>query len=263
MSQEHIVGADHADDGPAVVEWGDPAARSTPRVPRGLSQAWARHRRGPLLAAVAAPALLGSLVSDWRVWTSPGELQPREVAQGVVSFPVVGTAYLVGLFALVGCGGLALFGTGAVRRHARLVGLAVTGVLGATLIATVSGIDQIGGNFEDFYVTPRTIEETGTPPIIAYGRGLFLAFTGVAAAALALYLAVPAGARTVEADPPADHAMPAPADAAEPTAGWAPEAAGGDWPWRPREARSIPAQGGPVDLTVEPAVPFLPPEERG
>jgi hypothetical protein len=215
------------------------------------------------VATVAALALFGSLLTDWRVWTSPGDLQPRQVAQGVVSFPVVGTAYLLGLFALAACGGLALFGTGPVRRHARLAGLAVAGVLGAVLVTTVASLDQLGGDFEDFWVTPRTLEDAGTPPTVAYGRGLYLAFAGVAAAALALYLAVPGRERAVAAA-----ADPEPAEApfeeveGATSGDWRPDD-GDDWPWRPRPGRTAPAQAGPVDLTVEPATPFLPPDNKG
>jgi hypothetical protein len=266
MSQEH-AGPDDADGrvdaGAAMVEWGDTDARPvgrTGRTPRGLAQLWAEHRRAPLLATVAAFALFGSLLSDWRVWTASGDIQPQRITNGVVSFPAVGSAYLIGLFGLVACGGLTLFGTGAVQRHARLIGLAIAAVLGAVLVTAVANLDQLGGTVEDFFVNARTGDAAAEPPTVEYGRGMYLAFAGVAAAALALYLAS-ARMPAAEDGPAAGSGSPA-APAADPgaTATWAGD--GDDWPWRPRETRTpATAESGPVDLTVEPAAPFLPPGE--
>jgi hypothetical protein len=265
MPQEH-AGTDDADGradaGTAVVEWGDTGARPVGRAgrgPRGLAQLWAEHRRAPLMAVVAALTLLGSLLSDWRVWTAEGgDVQPQRITNGVVSFPVVGSAYLIGLFVLVACGTLALFGTGPVQRHARLVGLATAAVLGAVLVTAVANLDQLGGTVEDFFVNARSAEAEDLPVAVAYGRGMYLAFAGVAAATLALYLA--SARRPAAGDEPVATAGPV-APAADPEATtWSGD--GDDWPWRQRETRApAAAEGGPVDLTVEPAAPFLPPGE--
>jgi hypothetical protein len=265
MPKEH-AGTDDPDGsvdaGTAVVEWGDTDARPVGhagRTPRGLSQMWAAHRRAPLVATVAAFALFGSLLSDWRVWTATGEIQPQRITNGVVSFPAVGSAYLIGLFALVACGGLTLFGTGAVQRHARLTGLAVAAVLGAVLVTAVANLDQLGGTIEDFFVNARSAEAAEEPATIEYGRGMYLAFAGVAAAALALYLA---SARLPTEAEPADGPGPPAAPVADPGAADTWDADGDDWPWRPRGTRAPAApESGPVDLTVEPAAPFLPPGE--
>jgi hypothetical protein len=279
MSQEQVGGAgdasgrdpdgqpaDAADGPPAVVEWGDTGAEPVTRAPRGVSQLWAEHRRAPVLAVVAGFALFGSLISDWRVWSVTGsETPPQQLEDGLVNYPVVGSAYLVGLFALVAAAGLALFGAGAVRRYARIVGLAVAAVLGAVLVMTVANMPHLGGSIEDFFLTPRVLDETGRPPTVEYGRGVYLAFAGVAAAALALYL-VGVGGRGDAAgalgEPAAEPAAePAGDPAGDPARAWAPQDGGDDWPWRPREARPTPHPTGPVDLTVEPAAPFLPPGE--
>jgi hypothetical protein len=273
MSQEQVAGADGASDRvpdgqpaapvdaggtPAVVEWGDTGAEPVPRAQRGVSQLLAEHRRAPLLAVVAGLALFGSLISNWRVWSVAGSpTPPQQLKDGIVNYPVVGSAYLVGLFALVASAGLALLGAGAVRRYARIVGLAVAGVLGAVLVMTVANMQHLGGSIEDFFLTPRVMDETGRLPTVEYGRGVYLAFAGVAAAALALYLAG-AGRRGGAAEPVAE---PIAEPARDPAIAWAPQDVGDDWPWRPREPRHPAQSTGPVDLTVEPAAPFLPPGE--
>jgi hypothetical protein len=273
MSQEHVAGTGDAagrpaggqppvsvgsDGAPAVVEWGDTGARPVSRAPRGLSQLWPEHRRAPLLAVVAGFALFGSLISDWRRWSVTGSpTPPQQLEDGIVNYPVVGTAYVVGLFLLVACGALALFGAGAVRGYARIVGLAVSGVLGAVLVVTVANLQHLGGSIEAFFLTPRVLDETGRLPTVEYGRGIYLAFAGVAAAALALYLS--GAGRPGAGDEPAPASAAEPAG--EPVTAWAPQDGGDDWPWRPREARPAAQPPGPVDLTVEPATPFLPPGE--
>jgi hypothetical protein len=273
MSQEHVGGAGGAsgrvpggqpaaDGTPAVVEWGDADAEPVTRAPRGVSQLWAEHRRAPVLAVVAGFALFGSLISDWRVWSVAGsQTPPQQLEDGIVNYPVVGSAYLIGLFALAASAGLALFGAGAVRRYARIVGLAVAAVLGAILVMTVANMQHLGGSIEDFFLTPRVLDETGRLPTVEYGRGVYLAFVGVGAAALALYLAGagrPGGAAGAADEPAAERTAE---PAGEPATEWAPQDGGNDWPWRPREPRPTASPTGPVDLTVEPAAPFLPPGE--
>jgi hypothetical protein len=252
--------ADDRADALAVVEWGDDE-QPPGRAARGLARLRADHRLAPTVAGLGALALFFSLLNEWRVWTAGDDAPPQRVASGVVTFPSIGTAYLVGLFALAACATLALFGGGPVRHSSRLVGLAVVGVLGAVLITATANLDQLGGSIEDFFINVRSSGEDGSadPARLEYGRGLYLAYLGVAAMGLALYLASPVRHRP-DPEGQAGDAYDDQTQVGSPA--WAPEDDGDDWPWRPRAtARPARSPGGPVDLTVEPATPFLPPGE--
>jgi hypothetical protein len=251
-----------ADEAPAVVEWGDENGRPPGRMARRLARLRADRRLAPTVAGLGALALLLSLLNDWRIWTAgDANLPAQRVETGVVTFPSIGAAYLVGLFALAGCATLAFFGAGAVRRHARLVGLAVVAVLAAVLITATASLDQLGGIIEDYYINTGE-DGSSTPATVEYGRGLYLAYVGVAAVALALHLAAPAGRRRTGLADESDEAAPVAADAAQALADWAPEDGGDEWPWRSGPARRpVRSPGGPVDLTVESTSPFLPPSE--
>jgi hypothetical protein len=234
---------------PGVIEWGADGPPPS-RAARALTGLRSHPRLAPTVAALAALALFGSVLFEWRIWTaaSPEEGGPfpqSETAHSVVSLGSVGTAYLVGLFALAAFGTLALFGAGAVRRHARLVGLSSAVVLLALLVTASTHLDQLGGTIDDL-IGNRNVP--GSPALLRPGRGIYLAFLGVIGAAVALYLAAPArrGPSGPATAADRDHLT---------------EEDGGDWPWR-RPPAVEPSAAGPVDLTVEPAAPFLPPDDQ-
>jgi hypothetical protein len=270
MAQDEASGPQQAraDESPAVVEWGDEDVRPPGPMARRLARLRADRRLAPIVAGLGGVALLFSLLTEWRIWTaSTNELGPGRVETGVVTFPSIGTAYLVGLFALAVCATLTFAGSrsGGVRRHARLAGLAVVGVLLAVLITATASLDQLGGIIEDYYIN-NTNPEGGSSdaPVVTYGRGLYLAYLGVATVGLALHLAAPArrrrGGPAHEAEAN-DEAAPAAQAAVSDRSAWAPQDGGDDWPWRSGPAkRPARSPGGPVDLTVEPTTPFLPPD---
>jgi len=263
MTQDQAPRTDTTDPGPAgeaaVVEWGgepEPTGRASRLA--GLRD---DPRLPPLIAGLAGIAVFFSLLGEWRVWTMTGP-ETGVFTSGLTTFPVVGTGYLVGLFAVAACATLVFYGSAGVRANARLVGLALVGMLGALLVMTTVHLDTLGGTVEDQYSNSQAWSES--PPIIEYGRGFYLAVVGVLGIGLALGLARPRRRATAAGE--AEPATAAPAD----TGGWAPEVGGDDWPWRPaaatrRSADQRAADGddrdgaGPVDLTVQPADPFLPP----
>lgn len=257
MSQDPAIRGKAEDSATAVVEWGDGDQPRSGRAARRLAHWRSDRRLAPLIAGIAGLALFGSLVSEWRMWTPNLDgSAPRQVTEGVASFAAVGSGYLVGLFLLAACGGLALFGADPVRRHARLAGLAVAAVLGALVLAAMTNLDQLGGTV-DYALLGR--DGAGELLPVESGRGIYLALAGVVVAAVALYLAAPGQRAT--APPPTTESAARAGHEVESTAGWAP-ADGEDWPWRPRGAgagRAAPP--GPADLTVEPSTPFLPPQD--
>lgn len=247
---------------PAVVEWGDdeaPADRGVARVLAG----WRSNRRlVPIVAGVGAIAAAGSVLSEWRVVTARIlDSATERTSVGVVSIPAAGTAYLLGLLVIGACLVLTLYGVGLVRHHARLVGLTAAAVVGLTLIATSADLEQVGSTADLMQFG------TGGPEgdiVTSAGRGLYLAYAAVAALALALWLATPAGhgvpagvaeeAVTGEVAYELDDFDPADGEL------------GPDWPWQ-RSHRSVRADDSqrpaPLDLTVEAATPFVsPPDER-
>jgi hypothetical protein len=240
--------------GPEVVAFG--ADREPVRVPRSrlLAAVLADRRLVPLFVGLAALAALASLVSEWYVVVNPARLgEPvRETRFGVGDGGGLGTAYLVGLFALAAATSLVLTGPPAVRRAARAAGLAVAGTLFAVVLAARTTFEDFVNAF--FYLS-------GEEQTVTYGRGVTAAFATTILAALGLYLAgralPPAGAAPVAA----------PASGADP--GDNGVRAGGRWPewsWRRpragvRDAAEVElADSTPLDLTVEPASPFARPD---
>jgi hypothetical protein len=223
----------------SVVEFGTEPAAKRPGRSRwntaGLAAAVAADRRTvPLLAILAGLALFASLVSEWQVTAISATLFGGETDTGFRSVPTDvgglgawGGGYLTGLFLLAGATVLAMFGPPAGARYARLAGLSTGGVLIAMLTALTSILREtsmISGVFAGL---------VGDDPIRpSYGRGIWCALFGVAAAMLALYLA-------------ARH------DRAE-SIGWS-------WRRGPRataEEDDEPPPAEPFELTVGPATPF-------
>jgi hypothetical protein len=250
---------DSPDVPPAVVEFGaDLVAAEDSPGRRLLTRLRADRRVVPVVAALGGAAALGSLLGEWRTYTFPERPPgletglPPKFTSYLMNLPAPGSAYLFGLFLVAASLVLALFGGAGVRRVARLVGLASAGVLAAVVVATTVHLDRAGGT-EDVFLA----SQGGT---VSYGRGLFLAYAAVAAFAVALWLAAPVRGRIV---PPA--AAPEVVAVEEPDT--SDDELGPDWPWRPpprtRAGDGAGGRPGPLDLTVEPAAPFVAPPDDG
>ncbi|MGK5443825.1 hypothetical protein ACSNN7_18665 [Micromonospora sp. URMC 105] len=240
MSQDlPVPRQDDRSDGTAVVEWGVPEPAPAGRFGRALTGI-NRDRRLPLVPAVlAAVAATASLVGEWLVMTLPnggpeGNVSVR-VPGGVAEVDGFGVAYLVGLLLLAAATALALRGGPAVRREARVAGLAVAGALLALLTATAFSLDD-SGQRALFYSSEDGFQ-------VEYGRGLVMAFVATALAGAALQLA-------------GRQAVPHPLD---PDAGGEEEPVDFRRPGRAADDRP-PA---PADLTVTPTVPFARRESAG
>ena len=224
-----------------VVEFGpDPPAPRPARLrwnPAGSAAALvADGRAAPLLAVLAGVALFASLVSEWQVTAVSSALIGDDaggfqtVPTDVVDLGAWGGGYLVGLFLLVGATVLAMFGPAEGARYARLVGLSTGGVLLAMLLALASSLDD-SSRVGAIFLFPVSEDQMR----LSYGRGIWCALFGVAAAMVALHLA-------------GRHQRP---DAATDVPRWS---------WRrPRPApeeddERPPAE--PFELTVGPATPF-------
>ncbi|MGB2567814.1 hypothetical protein ACPFP2_05085 [Micromonospora citrea] len=232
MSQENPVPRqDDRADGTTVVEWG--AAQSTPdrRLGGGLTGLRRDGRLPLVVAALGAVAAMASLLGEWLVLTLPNGGPEGDatiqVPNGVSEIGGFGVAYLVGLLLLTAAVALALRGGPAVRREARVAGLAVAGALLALLTATALSLDDSGQRVL-FYSTDDGFR-------VAYGRGLVMAF--VAAALLGAALQV-AGRQPAGSPAPDPGAEATPVDFRRPGRG---------------EGSRPPA---PADLTVAPTVPF-------
>jgi hypothetical protein len=251
VSQEPTPAAGVPADDTAVVEWGGEEQRPSRRamLAKAFAGAGRDHRLVPVVAGLGAIAIFASLIGEWQLTTIT---DPETFGPNAVTAPISAdlgqlqgwaAGYVLGIFALAACVGLVLFGRPAVRHHARIVGLTTAGVLLALLAAITAYL-----NDDSIYLGPAAFNDVNHE--VAYGRGLTMAFLGVGALAVALYLA----GRLMPAPPPA--AETAAAQAAEPPTEEP------DWPWRRRDARQphevesdLPA---PADLTVAPTAPFVP-----
>ncbi|MEU5942960.1 hypothetical protein ABZ807_28190 [Micromonospora sp. NPDC047548] len=225
-------------DGTSVVEWGAPSTVPAGRWTRSLGGLARDRRLPPVLTALGAVAAMASLVGEWLVMTLPnggpeGNVSVR-VPGGVAEVGSFGVAYLMGLLLLAAAAALALRGGPAVRREARVTGLAVAGALLALLTATAFSLDD-SGQRALFYSSQDGFQ-------VVYGRGLVMAFVATALVGAALQLA----GRQPADQPEADEDTEPEADEFR-----RPGRAGDDWP---------PA---PADLTVAPAVPFARRESAG
>jgi hypothetical protein len=179
----------------SVVEFGaEPPAERSGRSrwnAAGFAGAVASDRRTvPLLAVLAAVAVFASLVSEWQVTAIDsalfGDSDPsfKSVPTDVGGLGAWGGGYLAGLFLLTSATVLVMFGPAAGSRYARLVGLSTGGVLLAMLAALASIIGQT--SLMDGVFAGLVSDDQIRP---SYGRGIWCALFGVAAAMLALYLA--------------------------------------------------------------------------
>lgn len=226
---------------PAVVEFGpasgppDTPEVRRPALSRLLDGARLDNRAVPALAGLGAVAVFVSMVSPWQATTVDtndfGSEGLQTVDRGMTDLGSWGPAYLLGTFAVAACAALVLFGAPVARRHARLAGLGMSGALFAMVLALAVELSRNSLVYPSFY--------TGPEPDPSTRSGLYLAFVGVAALGLALYLA---------------GRLPAPASAEE-----GEPATSSLWRWRrARNAEPDPEEPPPpADLTVMPARPFV------
>lgn len=261
MSQEPQADVGARLDQPAVVEFGaDEPVRKRPRASQILTAIRKDWRLVPVIAGLSAVAIFASLVGEWQTSTFtqqqqepiPPEQLPAPAPAGLAELGGFAAGYLIGVFVLVGCMSLVLFGRPAMRDQLRVLGLTAAGVSAAILVGVTVWLD---GHSAAFASAGIFFGPQGPSFELTYGRGLTMAYLGVAGLAVALYLA----GRLMPAAPPQPAAAEANADAA-PQAEVATQV---DWPWRrPRAAQEhddldsdLPP---PADLTVGPTAPFVP-----
>lgn len=247
-------------DEPAVVEFGaDEPARRRPSISRILTATRKDWRLVPVVAGLSAVAIFASLVGEWQTTTftqqsfvlPPDQVPPPGTA-GIADLGGFATGYIVGVFVLVGCMSLVLFGSPAMRAQLRILGLTTAGVS----IAVLAGITVWFGDHSASYELSRLFFGPQGPTYdLAYGRGLPMAYVGVAGFAVAFYLA----GRLMPAPP----AQPAATEAGTDTGPREETAGQVDWPWRrPRAPQEPDELDGdlppPADLTVGPTAPFVP-----
>ncbi|MEN3610248.1 hypothetical protein AAH979_11915 [Plantactinospora sp. ZYX-F-223] len=239
--------AEPTPDGASIVSWGDRPGTGG-RAGLALRRLGRDSRLVPVVGAAGAAAVFASLIGDWAVTSMTVEGAENAVAlgSGVVDMSTFGTAYLVGVFGVLGCLALVLFGSPGVRHNARVVGLAVSGAVLGVLVATTGSLDTLADRWQMYGQLDGMV--------IEYGQGLVLAYVGTGGFGLALLLA----GRFVR------RSAVAPAPAAEPGAPAGPlPAEESDWPWRrPRAAGTAEVADDddgrppPIDLTVTPTKPF-------
>jgi hypothetical protein len=235
---------------PQVVEIGTepgerPAGRRRWSATEIATSLAADRRAVPLSAAVGAVALFASLISEWQITLvdtsrfADGETGIRPLPVGVADLGALGAGFLAGVFLLATAVVLVLFGPPAGRGYARLIGLSTGGVLLALLAALASSLGDSTRAIEGIFVLQFDPDQLQ----LAYGRGIWCAFFGVAAVLLALHLSArhaPAVRPAVEPD--------SPDEIAEPPAVWS---------WRrPRTAADDRPPDEPFDLTVTSTRPF-------
>ncbi|MBF9128112.1 hypothetical protein I0C86_03760 [Plantactinospora sp. S1510] len=238
-------------DGASVVSWGD-SPRNGRRASLVLSRLGRDGRLVPVVAILGAGAIFASLLADWAVTVMPTEGSPTGapigLASGVADLATFGTAYLVGVFGMIGCLALVFFGSPGIRHNARVLGLALTAAVIGMLVAVTGSLDSLTNDWQVY-------GELGGL-VTAYGRGLGLAYLGSGGLGLALLLAGRFVRRTATTVVPDDGAATptGPADPATPEES--------DWPWRRPRSASAPDpddeddRSTPIDLTVTPTKPF-------
>jgi hypothetical protein len=256
MSQEPpIPRQDNRSTELAVMQWGDGDGdeRARPRrVARFLAELRLDRRLGPLVGGLGAVAGYASLVGEWTITTLPdgrGDGSTSlQVPAGVAEIGGFGIGYLFGLFGLVACLALVLFGAAPTVRHsARVAGLATAGSLLVVLLAATATLhDATERQFRFDPVGGYQVE---------YGRGLVMAFAATALFGLAHYLCGPLVQRAL-----ARTAGGPDGDPDDPAEAGRPGGRGG-WPRRRRDAEPEPPAAAPSDLTVTPAAPFARPDD--
>ncbi|WP_430784863.1 hypothetical protein [Actinoplanes sp. G11-F43] len=207
----------------SMISFGDESPRRT--YLRDLG----RDRRIPALTAgLGAVAAFGSLISEWQTTTlvsngnfdADAGVTDRILPAELPDLGAIGGGYLVGILLLVTAVVLTLFGPETGRRHARLAGLAVGGVLLALLVAVLNHAGEVSLLIPRYY----TDDLFGAEMRVAVGRGLWCAMAAVAAGLIALWM--PRGEDT--------GVRPAP---------------------EPDDAEPL---DGPLELSIAPAAPFVP-----
>jgi hypothetical protein len=217
-------------DSESVIEFGAPEpgseAGEKSRRLTYLRDLGSDHRVPMLVAGVGAVAAFASLISEWQTTTvrnvafaDGGPGQAETFTTNLIDLGGLGAAYLGGLFLIVTAVVLTLFGPQAGRRYARLTGLSVAGVQLALMLAAVQMLGDRSLLISEFL----SVQLSEDPPEVAYGRGIWCALAGVAAALAALWIS--------------------------------------ENRFRPRSAERTPEpedpeDQSPLDLTITPAAPF-------
>ncbi|MFB6394017.1 hypothetical protein [Polymorphospora lycopeni] len=253
-----------ADGHPAVAQWGDDEPAGGSRAGRLLAAVGRDRRLAPVVGGLSLLAVFASFAGEWVIATLDiGGIgsEPLVLTAGLVRMDAIGAGYLLGVFVVVGCTALALFGDAAVRHNARVVGLAAGGTTIAVLVAATTVGEQA---VDRSYFAPQGSID------VDQGRGLVMAFVGTIGLLLTLYLIgrlAPAAARFAPAGQgpgtgpaatdPTDPGDPGPAEPGPGNPGPA-----GDWPWRRPRRSPEPADpdGSMIDVTVTPAAPFIRPD---
>lgn len=251
---------------PEIVQWG-----SAPERPSRLrwlvdpaGRGWRDQRVAWALAALGALALFGSMLDTWQVATIPADTfgsDEQEITAQLAALGSWGAAWMVFVTALVAGTGLAAFGSPALRPAARSIGLAIAGAqVGLLVVMTVSiGQSSALDNLFGFQFQQVELE-------YQFGRGIYLAYLGLALVGVALWWVQPQPGTAV-----APGAAIAPVTATAEPAG-TPGAVSGEPVLVPPQPGPVPGPdgqpddpGGPVDLRVGPAEPFtqpsLPPDD--
>ncbi|BCB80664.1 hypothetical protein Pflav_070740 [Phytohabitans flavus] len=173
MSQEPQADIGARLDEPAVVEFGDdePAAKR-PRAAQVLTAVRRDWRLVPVIAGLSAVAIFASLIGEWQTTTfTPSDLFGPVPQPTTASLPDLGgyaAGYLIGIFLLVACTSLILFGRPAMRDQLRILGLTAAGISGAVLISMVVWLDENSAALAaaDFFIGSQ-----GPAYELTYGRG--------------------------------------------------------------------------------------------
>lgn len=201
-----------AEPAPEIVEWGDPRSRAGWLAGRYGGGRWRDPVVGWVLAGLALLALFGALVDVWQVTDVPAEVFSNQAEEVTAELPATGawgSAWLIGAAVLAACLALTVVGLPVLRPAARSIGLAVAGVQAGLLLAMSIQLQRssvleslIGlsfGNESEFEVR--------------LGRGIYLAYLGIALAAAGLWWVRPQHHRSGgTAPPPAEPAVAEPAD---------------------------------------------------
>ncbi|MEV0325034.1 hypothetical protein AB0H63_01095 [Micromonospora echinospora] len=250
-------------DEAAVLEWG-PSAPTPERLTRTVAGLGRDPRFPVVLVGLGGAAALASLMGEWLVMTVP-ENGPQgsgslRVPGGVSEVGGFGIGYLVGLLGLTGAAALALGGTRNARRNARVLGSGLAVALLALLAAAAVSLDD-STRRSLFYSADSGFQ-------VEYGRGLVMAFVGVALLGAALRLSGSADRRSDPGNGSPGPGTAAPEDAAdspypptsEPGDSTVAEPAERSW-WPRRRSRAVEDElPAPEGLTVEPSAPFARPE---
>jgi hypothetical protein len=232
----------------SVIEFGPgrDSRNARPGPARWADALLADRRLVPLIAALGGVGLFASLVSEWQVTKvdaallGSGQVGSEALSATLADLGATGGGYLAGVFALVAATVLVLFGPGAGRRIARLIGLSVGGVL----IALLAAIGSELGATSRLLTATFMVAATKNQVQLAYGRGLWCAVFGVAAVVLALLLV-------------GRHLGPVEEGGAEGAVEQAPAVAPPVWSWR-RPGTDEPGPEEPLGLSVSAAKPFTP-----